>query len=293
MGVPTVPCPNPIACLGVESPVANLTAEGPDEPKCFRYAFSEDSTLVCEFDLSLCQAFSNVGSDVGLLCPPMPPGGWPTGPNPPLPVIYSSHEQSCTVECPDFTSETYTVVAGTFVALSQAQADSQAFAFACALAQMQCLGPVPALFTNAAQSCTALCPDNSTLTFTTPAGLFTALSQAEANANAFGFACDVAALLCSGLPPVEIGETAGEPRTAPAAPLWANTAQSCSASCPNGSVYQFVTPGGTFLAGSRGAANAVAFSFACNQANARRACLSDLPSSACLGDFLAEFLSTA
>lgn len=287
--MPTVPCLNPQNCLGVDSPVANLTAEGPDIAKCFRYSFTEESSLTCEFDLSLCNAFAAIGADVGDLC--SPPPSIINGTNPPLPVIYSSHAQSCTQDCGGF-SETYTVVAGTFVALSQAQADAEAYQFACTLAQMQCLGQLPTLYTNVAQSCTALCPDGSTLTYTTPAGLFTALSQAEANANAFEFACTLAALLCSGLPPIGLQESAGEQRTAAdTQPLWANTAQSCSAECPGGGSFTYVVPGGTYLRESRTAANNVALSLACQQAQLRRVCLSSLPTTACLQDFFAEFLS--
>lgn len=290
MGVPTVQCPFPQNCIGTEEATANLSAEGPDVAKCFRYAFTTESSLTCEFDLSLCNAFEAIGSDVGLLCDPPP--SVINGDNPPLPVIYSSAEQSCTVDCGGF-SESYTVAAGTFVAFSQAQADQQANAFACLLAEMLCIGPLPALYVNTIQSCTVPCPNGTVFTWAAPAGLFTDLTQAGANYSAYTFACEVASLLCSGLPPLGLGEGAGEPRTTPAAPLFANYAQACSSSCQNGSVYQFVAPGGLFLRESRAAANAIAFSYACNQANARRACLSDLPASACLGDFFAEFLSTA
>jgi hypothetical protein len=287
--MPREACGPALNCLGVDSPVENLSAEGPDIAKCFRYAFTEDSSFTCEFDLSLCNAFAAAGSDVGLLC--SPPPSIIDGVNPPLPVIFSSSEQSCTVECAGGGSETYTVVAGTFVALSQAIADSQAHAFACTLAQLLCLGPLPALYTNTPQSCTALCPDGSTLTFEAPADLFTALSQAEANANAFEFACTLAALLCSGLPPLGLQEGAGEQRPPGAGPLWANSAQSCSSSCPGGGTFTYVVPGGTFLRESRAAANAVAHSLACQQAAIRRVCLSSLPGNACLQDFFAEFLS--
>lgn len=244
--------------------------------------------MVCEFDLSLCNAFAGVGSDVGVLCDPPP--SVIDGDNPPVPVIHSSAAQSCTADCGDDTSETYTVVAGTFVALSQAEADAQALAFACVLAQMLCLGPLPTLYTNTAQSCTALCPDGSTFSFTIPADFFTALSQAEADLNAFNFACDVAALLCSGLPPLGDTTGAGQPRQRPAQPLWANTAQSCSASCSGGGTYTYIVPGGTYLRESRTAANSAALSLACQQAQLRRVCLSALPASACLQDFFAEFL---
>lgn len=283
--MPVVPCSPAQNCRGTTDPVANLSAEGPDVPKCFRYAFTERSNTTCEFDLALCEAYAALGIDIGILC--SPPDSIIDGTNPPLPVIYSSNAQTCTDPC----GETYTVVAGTFVATSQAQADAQAFQFACALAQMLCLGPLPTIYANSEQSCNAVCPDGGSFTFTAPAGIFSALSQAEANAGAFAFACEMAALLCSGLPPVATQEDAGEPRQQPVSPLWANTAQSCSANCPGGGSYTYVVPGGTYLRESRAAANSVALSAACRLAQLQQACLSNLPASACLDEFFGEFIS--
>lgn len=284
------PCPGSLNCADVESPVANLTAEGADQLKCFRFAFTFSSTFVCEFPITVCNDFARVGSDVGVLC--APPDSIINGTNPPAPIIYSSSAQSCTVDCGDGTSETYTVVAGTFVGFSQAQADAAADSFACQLAALLCLGPLPALFTSTAQTCVATCVDGSTVSYTTPTGFFTALSQAEADFSAFMFACDVAALLCNDLPPTGLLPGAGTSRP-PVEPLYGNFAQSCSSTCSNGSVYVFTAPGGLYLRESRLAANAVAASYACDQANKRRTCLSDLPASICVGDFVAEFLTTA
>lgn len=287
--MPVVQCPNPINCEGVESPLANLSAELPDVPKCFRYAFTELSEFVCEFDLALCEAFSGVGSDVGLLC--SPPPEIINYQNPPPVLVYSSAAQTCTVTCPDLTSESYTVVAGTFVGLSQAEADAAARSFACSLATILCTGPLPQIFLSTEQSCTVNCPNGTTFTYTTPAGFFSALSQAEANTQAFLFACEVAALLCTGLPPVSTQTSSGVAPAVPGAPLYGNFAQSCSAACPDGSTYTYTIPGGTYFRESRLAANAVAFSMACNQANARRVCLSDLEAAICADTFYGEFLS--
>lgn len=292
--MPRVACAPAINCAdGTTNPLANLTAEAPDIPKCFRYGFGRDSSVVCEFDLSLCEAFSAVGSDVGVLCPPFPPPGLGEYDNPPLPVIYSSNAQSCTVDCGGF-SETYEVAPGTFVALSQAQADEDARAFACQLAAMQCTGPTPQLFTNTPQTCTVVCPDNTSASFTTPAGFFTALSQSDANFQAFVFACDVAALTCGGLPPTNIEDSSGEPPAEPINPLWGNFAQSCGSVCPDGvSTFTYTVPGGSYFRESRQAANAVAFSAACSLANSFRACLSDLPDAICVGEFFADFVVTS
>jgi hypothetical protein len=290
--MPLVPCANPVNCIGVDSPVANLTAEAPDVAKCFRYGFGRDSSEVCEFDLSLCEAFAAVGSDVGVLCPPGPPDTCYPYCNPPPPIIYSSNAQSCVVDCGGV-SESYTVAPGTFIALSQAEADQDAQNFACLLATMQCTGPSPALFTNSAQSCTVTCPDQSLFTFTTPAGFFTALSQAEADSNAFFFSCDVAALLCSGLPPVALQQSAGGTPPAPAEALWGNYAQSCGSTCADGaSTYTYTVQSGTYLRESRAAANAVAFSLACDQARRRRVCLSSLDSSLCVDNFSGDFIDS-
>lgn len=285
----TVPCPFPTNCEGTENPVSNLSSEGPDVAKCLRYSFTPISTSVCEFDLSLCSAFAAVGSDVGILCDP--PDAPPGGTNPPAPVIYSSAARSCTIDCGDATSETYTVVSGTFVALSQAAADALAYAFACELAALQCTG-LPVIFTSTAQGCTATCSDGTSVSYTTPAGFFSALSQAEANAQAFLFACAVAALLCGDAPPVGLFPGAGTEPEPPIQPLYGNSAQSCTSVCPDGvSTFTYIVAAGTYTAESRDAANAIANSAACILANSFRFCLSDLPTFACVNEFFFEQLA--
>lgn len=224
---------------------------------------------------------------MGILC--APPPGIINGTNPPAPIIYSSNAQSCTVDCGGF-AETYEVAPGTFVGLSQANADAKAHAFACQLAAMQCDGTATT-FTSNPQTCTGTCPDGTAVSFTTPAGFFSALSQAEADLDAYLFACDVAALLCSG-PPIAVTPGAGTPPSIPAQPLYANFAQACSSACSNGSVFVYTIPGGTYLRESRLAANAVAFSAACRLAQLNRVCLSDLPASLCVDEFVAESLTT-
>lgn len=268
--------------------MANLTAEDPDQLKCFRFAFTESSTFVCEFPITVCNDFSLIGGDVGILCSPPPTIINRT--NPPVPIIYSSNAQSCTVDCGGF-SESYEVAPGTFVGLSQAQADARADAFACQLAAMQCTGSFT-VFTSSAQTCSGTCPDGTPASYTTPAGFFSALSQAEADFQSFMFACEVAALLCASQPPVAFSSSAGVPRTAPVDPLYANFAQACSSACSNGSIFSYTIPGGTHLRESRLAANAVAASAACRLAQLNRVCLSDLPTSLCVDEFVAEFLTT-
>lgn len=281
------PCPNPLNCLDAESPVANLTAEDPDQLKCFRFAFTASSSITCEFPITICNDFASVGGDVGVLCAPPPTIINRT--NPPAPIIYSSNAQTCTVDCGDFTSETYTVVSGTFVALSQGEADLAARTFACQLAAMLCDGPLPPLFTSTAQTCVATCTNGSTVSYTTPAGFFSALSQAEADSNAFLFACEIAALLCNDLPPTGTLPGAGTARP-PVEPLYASAAATCVVACSNGSLYSFTVGAGAFLAESPNAANAMASSYACRQAQLRRVCLSDLPNSLCVDEFESEFV---
>lgn len=188
------------------------------------------------------------------------------------------------MDCGDGHSESYTVAPGTFIALSQSEADHQAFAFACLLAQILCSGPATT-YTNTEQSCTVTCPNGSTYTYTVAAGLFTALDQADANTNAAAFACTLATLLCSGMPPIPLG---GDPRPNPVNPLWANSPQSCGYVCPDGSISTYTVRAGLFVKESLAAANSAANSYACQQAIRHRVCMGDIPSTAC-----AEALYTA
>jgi uncharacterized protein DUF5977 len=279
------PCSGAVNCEGTDGATANLSAEDADVFKCFRYAFGPLAGTVCEFPISICNAFADIGADVGILCAPLIPS-----PNPPPPIIYSSSAQSCTVQCGPGDFETYTAVVGTFVGLSQAIADAKAKAFACEVATVLCTG-TPTIYTNTAQSCTVTCPNGAAVSYTTPTAFFSALSQADADFEAFLFACDVAALLCSG-PPLPLTGGAGVPPPIPNTPLYSNFAQSCSSTCEDGSVYVYTIPGGTYLRESRAAANAIAISAACRLAQLNRACLSSLPATICVGEFFSEFLST-
>jgi hypothetical protein len=283
----TATCDGAVNCEGVDNPVANLSSEGPDVFKCFTHIFSPSYAAACEFPLTFCNQMSALGINVGVFCDlgaALPPT------NPPPPTIYSSDARSCTVDCGDGTTETYEVAAGTFVGLSQSEANARAFNFACQLAAMLCNGPLPELFTNTPQTCSDGCPDGSSGIYTTPAGFFTALSQAEADSEAFSFACEMAELLRSCNPPLDIVPGAGVPLGPNAKPTYGNSAQSCTVACPNGSLYTHVVSSGTYTDTSRAAANARAHALACQLANAQRVCLSDLPPAICEGDFFGEFL---
>lgn len=257
-----IPCPNPINCEGTDNPLANLSAEKPDRRHFFGYSFFPDLNVLCDVDT---QELADICSA------PIPQ-------NPPQPIIYSSNAQSCTLDCGDGHSETYTVAAGTFVALDQAAADAQAYAFACLLAGILCSGGTIQIFTNTQQTCTVTCPNGGTYTYTIPAGLFTALTQVDANANAYLFACQLAVLLCAGLPPLPIP---GQPRPVPDNALWGNSPQSCGYTCPDGSISTYTVRAGLFLRTSLAEANAAANSYACLQAVRFRICMGDIPSTSC------------
>ncbi len=261
--VPNIACPNPIACPGVDSPLANLSAETADRRRFFGYAFFPDYSDLCIVD----------SQELADICNP------PPNTNPPVPIIYSSNAQTCTLDCGDGSFESYTVASGTFVSTaSQSDADDQAFAFACILAQILCDGGAITTFQNVAQTCTVPCPFGGSFSYTVPAGMFTALTQAEANANAYLFACTLALLLCPSNPPLgTVGD--GQP---PTQPYFGNSQQVCSFTCSDGvSVFTYTAASGLFFRPTLAEANAAALSWACRQAVAQRVCLSALPTVAC------------
>lgn len=63
-----------------------------------------------------------------------------------------------------------------------------------------------------------------------------------------------------------------------------NDAQSCDFTCPDGLIFTYTVPSGTFAAFSQAEADAIAYSVACNRAIEQRVCLSALSAdSACAG----------
>ena len=66
----------------------------------------------------------------------------PCDPPPPTTTLYYNRDATCSIKCPDGTDFVYTVAAGTFAALTQEDADSQALAFACEQVALRrtCLG---------------------------------------------------------------------------------------------------------------------------------------------------------
>lgn len=275
--MPNFPCPNPaVACPGVDSPVQNLSAEQPDVRKFFGYKFFDTLSLLCESE----------DAEVAAVCDPP----FPT--NPPIPVVYSSSAQTCTIICPDLSIVSYTAVPGSAIGLSQALADQAAHAFACAVAMILCSGPLPQIFLSSEQSCTFTCADGTIISYIVPAGTFAGLSQNSANALAASFACAIVALLCP-LPPSDLGvfiDGAGDSPMPPFHPRYANGSQSCVGTCPDGSTFTFIARAGLFIRDTLAEANAVASSYACRQAELRKVCLSSIQQEACAGDFYAQLI---
>jgi sugar lactone lactonase YvrE len=152
--------------------------------------------------------------------------------------------QTCVVHCPDGTTSSFTCPAGVFAGDSQAAADAKAMAWACQAATLLCTSTT---YYNTAQTCTVTCPDGSTASFTVPAGVFYAPSQAAADLQAYNWACSSAASLCT-------------------SPTFFNIAQTCTTTCPNGATTSFTTPAGTFYAATQAAADAQAYTYACQTA---------------------------
>lgn len=169
-------------------------------------------------------------------------------------------EQTCTVTCPDLSTQSYTVPAGAIIGADVIQANGVAFQLACAVAQALCAGPLPAFYESTEQTCTVVCPDGRRITITVPAQSYLALTQADADAGAHAVACQLAALGCITTPP----------------PLFPNTSQFCTSQC-NGGQNQliFFTDPGAFLAPTQAQADALALLFAC--AAVAQECLTGQP----------------
>lgn len=309
--MPNIPCPQHLDCESADAPLAgNLTAESPDVRKFFKTTYRRDGSVLCESTVSqaladLCNpppdgstviyssspqsnsitcpngavitfdaaagmalGFTQAESDassaaliaslVSQLCalgPDNPGGGDP-----------------CTVECAGG-SVTYTPPAGASGDLSP-----------CEVAQMLCeLNP---LVPNAEQTCTQSCPNGESRSFTMPAGLFYGLSQVEADAQAYQFACLAAVVTC-GTPPVPTGT---EPDTSPI--WWTNNALFCSIPCGGTSSYFHFIAAGLFFRRTLAAANSAAAAYACQQGATEQVCLGALSTSACLGVPFAELIAS-
>jgi hypothetical protein len=310
--MPNIPCPQHLDCESADAPLAgNLTAEAPDVRKFFKTTYRRDGSVLCEstvsqalvdlcnpppdgstviyssspqsnaitcpngavitFDASagLALGFTQADSDaaaaallsslISQLCA--------LGPDNPGPG------EPCTVECAGGTV-TYTPPAGASGDLS-----------ACEVAQMLCeLNP---LVPNTEQTCTQSCPNGESRSFTMPAATFYGLSQVEADALAYQFACLAAVVTC-GTPPEPSGT---DPDPSPI--WWTNSALFCSIPCGDSSGYFHFIAAGLFFRRSLAAANSAAAAYACQQGATQQVCLGALSGSACLGVPFAELIASS
>lgn len=260
-----MPCVNPISCPGADVATLNLSSETPEAIRYFGFKFWGDQWGLC----------ITTSPELAALCD-LP---FPTNP-PPL-VLASSTPQTCTVPC-DGLPVSYTAVAGSFVAATQADADIQAFALACVVAQVICDGGTVTVFTNTAQSCTVPCPTGGSMTITMPIGVASGITQAQANNAALALACVVADFLCNQSPDSQGIPPFGGAGTAIPSFYFGNSPQSCSFTCADGqSIFTHLIAGGLFYGSSPAAANAVAESFACNRGLVTPACLDSIVTDLC------------
>lgn len=151
--MPIIPCENRITCEGVDTPVSNFSSEAPDL-----------------FDF---RTFFWVLWDPNF---PLPPdlSGRGTGD---LPIYWA---QGCDTICLSLVSQ------------QDANACAQRNAYLCGRNNEGSDGTPPVLFSNAAQTCTAICADGSPFSYTVPAGWFTTTSQTLSDQVAHTAACQLA-----------------------------------------------------------------------------------------------------
>ncbi len=65
--------------------------------------------------------------------------------------------------------------------------------------------------------------------------------------------------------------------------IYYSAAQSCTVHCPDGSEFTYTVPAGAFSALTQATANAIAHSYACNQAHLNLICLGSLTADCCVG----------
>lgn len=144
------PCPEfQRDCDCSNFPVQNFSQEAPDQNHCFsNYTappvagtfFAPSCFVQCtevivgtaeECAITVEECAARAGVDCVGNPPVVPPGTPPNGPFFPGRVVYQNSFQSCTVTCPDGTTFTDSVPAGTIHSLWQADADARAYALAC------------------------------------------------------------------------------------------------------------------------------------------------------------------
>lgn len=280
-----MPCADPLNCPGTDLPVINVSSERQDVAVSFGYHFERHYSQVCE----------STDPAIVALCNPIPPY------NPEPPLVHSNDAQTCTENCPGDIIKTYTVPAGSILAMTRARANELAMILACRGATAMCFGDPPTLFLNTPQSCSYPCVVGPARTYTTPAGTFADLTQEEADAAAYAFACELAALICggppggggsgpggttggtgtgggpgpSGLPGSGGGSGTPPPSGTPPLVFYNNAAQTATATCGS-DVFSYTTPAAMFRNTSFAAANASALSYAQNQVALLARCLGNL-----------------
>ena len=86
--------------------------------------------------------------------------------------------------------------------------------------------------------------------------------------------------------------TGGPGQGGPGTPtIFFNLSQTCSFTCPDGSLFLFTVPAGTIPSSSQVLADTIAQSLACQSAAAKHICLGNITSPICLGVFSAKLLN--
>lgn len=170
----------------ISSLISQLCALGPDNPgpgdpctvECAGGTITYTPPAGASGDLSACEVAQ-------MLCELNP--------------LVPNTEQTCTQSCPNGGSRTFTMPAGTFYGLSQAEADAQANQFACLAAAVTCGTPPvptgtepdnsPIWWTNSALFCSIPCGGTSSYFQFIAAGLFFRRTLAAANSAAAAYAC--------------------------------------------------------------------------------------------------------
>lgn len=82
----------------------------------------------------------------------------------------------------------------------------------------------------------------------------------------------------------------GVPKDPEPSPVFTNTAQSCSFTCPDGLLFTWTIAAGTFSASSQAAADAQAHSYACKKAGENYICLSAMSGTCCVGSSITKVI---
>lgn len=162
---------------------------------------------------------------------------------------------------------------------------SQEEADLCAAAQAASCETIPVTnYQNTAQTFSRACTDGTTATFTTPAGMFTRSTQAEADLAALQYAMSRVEIEC-GDTSGGGGGTGGGVTGGPSTTRYFNTAQSCTETCGRGGGTSTATvPAGRFVGLTQAEADMAARTYACRQAQLTMMCLGDLPRDAACVD---------